>query len=39
MVSEEKKADRMNEEKEIEETGIPIDEDDQGSDNNEKKNR
>lgn len=37
MVSEEKKADRMNEEKEIEETGIPIDEDDQGSDNNEKK--
>lgn len=37
MVSEEKKADRMNEEKEIEETGIPIDEDAQGSDNNEKK--
>ncbi len=37
MVSEEKKADRMNEEKEIEETGIPIDKDDQGSDNNEKK--
>lgn len=37
MVSEEKKAERMNEEKEIEETGIPIDEDDQGSDNNEKK--
>lgn len=37
MVSEEKKADRMNEEKEIEETGIPIDEDAQVSDNNEKK--
>lgn len=37
MVSEEKKADRMNEEKEIEETGIPIDEDAQGSENNEKK--